>query len=446
MKAELTQQLVRSIEAGASKRVIWDGVIDGFGLKVTPSGAKTFVYVYRFPSGRAGRVRWFTIGRFGAVTLDQARKRAKVLQGQVASGQDPVGARNADKAKAEAQRKAPKRSVEAIAREFVERYAKRRNRSWRETERILNFNVIPAWGNRQITEITRADVNALLDRVEDNSGAPMATAVLAQVRKMFNWHATRDDKFSSPVVRGMARTSAKQMARDRVLTDDEIRVMWQALDASAPPYRQLVRFLLLTAQRREEPAQAAKGEFRADVWEVPAERFKNGLPHVVPLTRAALAQLADLGPLADLGDFLFTTTGNRPFSGFSKAKARLDAEMERIMRQRGGKAVKGKEQLLKPWRVHDLRRTAKTLMLRAGVRPDVTERVLGHTIEGVEGVYDRYSYATEKRAALEALALEVAFIVADMEGEAGRILQEIAAAVSASHSESRVVALSPRKR
>lgn len=444
MKAELTASLVRTLQPETKKRVVWDTKIDGFGAKIEPSGTVSFVYVYRFPSGRAGRVRWYSIGKLGKVTVAQAREDAERLQGQVAAKQDPMALKTAERAAAEAKREAPKRSVAAITKEFIERYAKRRNRSWGETERILNRHVVPAWGDWQIYDVTRADVNELLDEIEDESGAPMATAVLAQVRKMFNWHATRDDKFNSPIVRGMGRTSAKKMKRDRILTDDEIRVMWQALEASAPPYRQLVRFLLLTVQRRVECSGTQKVEIghNSQVWTVPPERYKTDRENLVPLSRFAMHQISDLGELLDLGEFVFTTTGDKPFSGFSKAKARLDAEMERILRERviaaGGKMPKGK--ILKPWRLHDLRRTSKTLMQRIGTRPDISERVLGHVIEGVEGTYDRYEYLPEKRQALDALAVEVACILADMNREVPRVLIEVSAAIEAANKK-KVVAL-----
>lgn len=417
MKAELTPGLINKLQPATASQIVWDTQTRGFALKVTPGGVKTYMFVYRFPRSRAGKVRWYKIGRTDDLTVKQAREEADTLRGDYIRNLDPMARVQAGRRAEEAKQKAPKRSVEAIAKEFVERYAKKRNRSWEETQRILNHDVIPAWGKRQISDISRADVNELLDTIEDRAGAPMATAVLAQVRKMFAWHATRDDKFNSPIVKGMARTSPKKMKRDRILSDNEIRVMWEALDASTPPYRQLVRFLLFTAQRRSEAAKSLKAEFKADTWEVPPERIKVAAPHVVPLSEAARGQIEELGDLLDLGDHVFTTTGDKPFSGFSKAKAQLDAEMEGIMRQHAGAKPSAKQKLLKPWRLHDLRRTAKTLMQRAGVRPDISERVLGHVIPGVEGTYDRYQYLPEKRHALTALSLEIKRVLSGAQNE-----------------------------
>jgi len=164
----------------------------------------------------------------------------------------------------------------------------------------------------------------------------------------------------------------------------------------------LVRTLLLTAQRREEVAQMNRTEIDANAaWTIPAERYKTGKPNVVPLSAAALA-IIKAQPQVDDSELVFTTTGKTPFSGFTKAKRRLDTAMLARLRECAGE--RASKVTLPAWRLHDLRRTAKTLMVRAGVRPDISERVLGHVIGGVEGVYDRYAYLDEKRQALEALA------------------------------------------
>jgi integrase len=409
-KELLSRRAVDGLPPPDRRLVVWDTKVDGFGLRVSPNGSRTYVFVYRYPRGRSGKVKWYKIGTTEDFSPEAARAEAEILRGDYQRGNDPMARLQDQRDKELARLAAPKTTVEQIAKDFIARHAKKRNRSWKETQRILNRHVISAWGPRQIESITRAEVNSLLDDIEDNSGSPMATAVLAQVRKMFNWHATRDGNFNSPIVRGMARTSPKQMARTRVLSDGEIQVLWQALDDSPAPYRQLVRFLLLTAQRREEAAQALQADFSGDKWTIPASRYKTGIPHVVPLTDASQAQIKDLGDLLKLGKYAFTTTGDKPFSGYSKAKHQLDERMEELLREKFGEPEDPKKKHLVPWRIHDLRRTAKTLMVRAGARPDITERVLGHVIPGVEGVYDRHSYWEEKKAALTSLANELANI------------------------------------
>jgi integrase len=282
-----------------------------------------------------------------------------------------------------------KQTMAAMADEFVERYAKPRNRSWPEYQRILDQYVKPRLGNRPIHELTRRDVVGLLDHVADYNGPVMADHVLAVLRKLCNWHAARDDDFRSPIVMGMARTRPRELARDRILTDDEIRAIWKVLDSAKYPFAPLVKLMFFTAQRRQEVTEARREEIQDDLWTIPAARYKTKRANVVPLPDAASAIIAEL---PRLGEFLFTTTGRTPFSGFSKAKAHLD-EASGVMN----------------WTLHDIRRTARTLMVRIGIRPDIAERVLGHAIPGVAGVYDRHDYIEEKRSALEALLLQDPF-------------------------------------
>jgi integrase len=424
----LTKRAIDAAKAGRKARWLWDGDVKGFGVRLHGSGVKSFVFQYRAGKGRAAPKRRYTIGTYGTLTLDKARNIARQLAGKAAGGSDPL----ADKRReALAQREARQRAknaqrntVAGLAVRFLDQHVKPHNRSAAEYERILNRYVLPAWGKRPVNEIRRADVVALLDGVVAGTGpgtakprrrkgqtaAPrsrdrrtMAHHVLAVIRKMFRWHQARDENFVTPVVAGMSPlVRPGERARDRILSDDELRAVWTALDATAYPFGPLVRFLLLTAQRREEAAQARWDEIdlEAGTWTIPAARYKTKRANVVPLSPAArdvLASLPRILPSAAGSDadapapgYVFTTTGNTPFSGFSKAKRTLDSASK-----------------TSDWTLHDLRRTARTLMVRASVRSDVAERVLGHVIGGVAGVYDRHDYVAEKRHALEALAAEI---------------------------------------
>jgi integrase len=234
-------------------------------------------------------------------------------------------------------------------------------------------------------------VTALLDAVEEQRSMALADHVLAVICKMFNWHAARDERFHSPLVRGMARTSFTARARDRILSDAELASLWNALERTSYPFGPFIKLLLLTAQRRDEVAQMRWSEIEGDLWTMPKERYKSGRANAVPLTPAVLGILSGI---PRTGEFVFTTTGRTPISGFSKAKAAID----RVSGVTG-------------WRLHDLRRTARSLMSRTGVSSDIAERVLGHTIPGVAGVYDRHSYVPEKSEALEKLSQAIAKIV-----------------------------------
>ncbi len=378
---KLTKQSIEDAAPDQSEdRYLWDKSPTGFGVRIRPSGTKTFFYAYRPRGGRSASKKKFVIGRYGDISVDRARHIAQEIAGQVAAGRDPQEERKAARQAMERQ----KLTVATVADQFTEQYAKPRMRTWAEYERILNYYVVPKVGDRSIHELTKADINSLLAAVGKENGRQMADHVLAVLRKMMNWFQVHDDEFRSPIVKGMALTSPTQTKRDRYLTDNEIRAIWKALENEPYPFGPLVKLLFLTAQRREEGAEAQWVELQDGHWLIPSRRYKSKKNVLVPLTTAAQEVIKSL---PETGSFLFTTTGDTPFSGFSKAKRRLDE----------ASGVSG-------WRLHDIRRTSRTLMVRAGVRPDIAERVLGHAIPGVAGVYDQYDYVPEKREALTKLA------------------------------------------
>jgi integrase len=246
--------------------------------------------------------------------------------------------------------------------------------------------VYKRFGSTPIEDIRRSDIVSLLDTIEDESGPVMADRTLATVRRIMNWHASRSDEFRSPIVRGMARTKGKERARSRILTDDELRVIWKASGKTPGPFGALVKFLLLTAARRGEAAEMTRAELAGTDWTLPEARNKVKVDLVRPLSLAAQGIIAKLPRIGKAG-YVFTTTGRSGLGGFTKFKRKLDR----------ASGVKG-------WTLHDLRRTARSLMSRAGVSSDHAERCLGHVIAGVRGVYDRHEFHAEKKHAFEALA------------------------------------------
>lgn len=218
----------------------------------------------------------------------------------------------------------------------------------------------------------------------------MAHLTLTYLARVFSWHASRDDDFRSPIVRGMGRVDVKQRARKRVLSDEELRAVWRAAEATGTLFDRYVQFLLLTACRRNEASRMTRAELDGPDWLIPASRSKNKQDHLIPLSRKALDILSCLQPIGKFDGFVFTHTGTRAYRNFAADKAKLQA--------RSGTAG---------WTLHDLRRTARTLMTRAGVSADHAERALGHVISGVRGVYDRHQYRPEKLAAFEALAAQI---------------------------------------
>jgi integrase len=281
----------------------------------------------------------------------------------------------------------------------------------RGQDRLAAFErlVYPKLGNRQIDDIKRTDIVRLLDAVEEERGPVMADQVLAYLRRVFAWHASRSDDFRSPIVRGMARTKPRDRARERTLTDDEIRIVWKTAEAFPGPFGALVRFVLLTATRRNEAARLVRGEIsdNGQDWTIPAARYKSKQDHLVPLSVAARSLLAGIPAIGRSNDgYVFTTGGKTPISGFSKCKHQFDSAV--------AEALRGKDPKAKPlpnWTLHDLRRTARSLMSRAGVPSDHAERCLGHVIGGVRETYDRHSYQVEKKHAFEALAVQIERII-----------------------------------
>lgn len=397
----------------------------GFAVRVTAAGTKSFVLFYR--SG--GRKYLPTLGRWddnaqgGTLTVRDAIIEADKLAKAIATGrqEDPRPARTKKQQDGD---KVAGQTVSGLLDTFVERYVKKeaKLRTADAITSTLDRLVKPEIGKLGIYDIKRSHVSKMLAEIADDQGPAMAARVLAYVRKAFNWYEVNghDDNFRSPVVKGMGPGAST--ARDRILTDEELRDIWTALDTADVPacYPRFIRFLLLTATRRNEAADMHTREIEAgidgqDVWTIPGARYKRlpkhaGLDHVIPLSDAARA-LMDAKPARakPAGWFVFSTSKSGPeremeldgavaFSGFSKAKAELDKTIAAIREREGRKPMAN-------WRLHDLRRTARTIMSRAGVAPDHAERALGHIIGGVRGTYDRFEFLEEKREAFKALAL-----------------------------------------
>jgi integrase len=373
-------------------QIIADSNPIGFVARKLPSGAIT--YGFRWRDKERGRQRWLGLGMHGELTPDQARRKALKVAAEVRDGGEPVSAATT----AAKRRAAAGHTLDSLLDNFVARHVRPNLRSADEIERAFRVYVRPRLGHKSIYDLRRRDIVELLDDVEDNNGPVMSDRVLAHLRKAFNWQAGRDDEFTPPVVKGMARTKPKERARKRILDDQEIRDLWAALDnldGEAPAcFPAFVRALLLSGQRLRMVSLATVDEINGRDWTIPAIRNKGKVDHLVPLTDT----LADLIKAERKSGYVFSSDrdGKRSFSGFSKAKAALDRKLAVIRKQHGRAAVK-------PWSYHDLRRSCRSLLSRAGVSADIGERLLGHVIPGVRGVYDRYEYRKEKLAALEKL-------------------------------------------
>jgi integrase len=330
-------------------------------IRVTPTGAKTFVVVAR---DREGRQRWETIGTYPAYNIEASRKRACEIIRAVREG-----------------RAAPD-SFEGVAAKWRKLHCEARGlRSLDEIDRQIK-RMSHEWTGRPFISIGRGDIARLLDKLESKNGRRQANYALQVFSSMANWYSARDDDYRSPVVRGMRRGTPTR--RDRILDDNELRAIWETADGT---FGALIKLLLLTGQRLSKVASMRWQDIDGAVWTIPAEDREKGNAGKLVLPDLAV-EIINAQPQFVSNPYVLVGRGGSHIGGLGRRKTRLDAKLEGIAH----------------WTLHDLRRTARSLMSRAGVRPDIAERVLGHIIKGVEGVYDRHSYSEEKAHALRALA------------------------------------------
>jgi integrase len=380
-----------------------DGKVAGLFFITQPSGATSWALRYR----AQGASRKLTLGSFPALDLRAARRKAEEERGKIARGEDPAAAKQASRAAAKAEREGETDLVEKVVEKFIERYAKAQTRDWRETERLLEKNAVEKWKGRRLSMITPPQIHDLLDEIIDRGAPIAANRVLAQLKVLGGWAVERGIIEKNPFEGIKPPASEKGRARERVLDDAENKLVWNAADAIDWPFGPIVKLLLLTGARRDEVAQM---EWRAvdldrAVWKLPASRSKNRREHTIPLSDTSLDVLRSV-PRIERSEFVFTTNGRTPVSGFSKAKPALDRAMAELAGE-GALPIPG-------WVLHDLRRTVATNLQRLGVRLEVTEAVLNHVSgsrAGIVGVYQKHDYAAEKRLALDAWARRLDAIV-----------------------------------
>jgi integrase len=396
----LTKLEVENLKPQPSRYEVSDGT--GLYVVVQPSGKKS--YAVRFRVG--GKPRKLTLGRTRGLTLARAREAAAKALVAVENGTDPTIAKR--KAK-EAQRVAAANTFRAVAESYLKHEGRKkegerlRSLEWRRV--LLERLVYPTLGDQPITTIKRRAVIELLDMIEHGElvspktkepikgGATMAHSTLAIMRKIMHWHAVRDEDYVAPIVPGMARIAPAKHARTKTLSDDELRAVWKTAEGrGTDPFAAMIRFLLLTAARRGEAAALTWDEIDGTDWILPARRNKVKVELVRPLSKAAQALLAAQPRIADC-PYVFTY-GSKPLATFSQSKDEFDQAC----------GVTG-------WRLHDLRRTARTLMSRANVNADVAEQCLGHLLHGVRKTYNRDTFKPQKAHAFEELAALIERIV-----------------------------------
>jgi integrase len=411
-KRVLNDRMVKALKpAQVGKRYdVMDALVPGLGVRVTENGTMTFTLVTRYP-GSANPARR-ALGAYGEITLEQARTKARDWLALIQRGVDP-------QAEVERQRLTEQRKRADTFGSVCEVYIREKlstQRRGRDAELQLANEFVSRWAKRPIVEITAADVKAVIREVK--ARAPyMAHACLSNVRRLFNWAIEQGDYGleHSPCDHLKAKSLiGERLPRSRILTDDEIRAFWRACVRMGYPHGDLGRALLLTGTRHREMAAAPWSEFDLTkaIWTISQERFKSNSEHIVPLVPDMVALIEEL-PRFKSGTCLFSTCHGKVATDITeKVKTKIDDRMLRTLRAmaRSRGDDPGAVQL-KPWVVHDLRRTARTHLAALRIPDHIAEMVLGHGKKGLQRVYDQHRYETEMREALTLWAKRLRSIV-----------------------------------
>jgi integrase len=395
LRKVLTDFAVTKARPKASGYEISDGGQRGLRLAVQPSGAKSWIVRYRHPA--TGKSRKLTLQP--GLGLAQARKLAADAMFQVAQRVDPIDGRRAEKQAAAA---AVEGTLYAVCKQYLD-IAASKLRSHDQYERTLKRHILPRLGERQVAELKRSEIIAVLDKVESESGPSAADMALAVLSTTLSWYEKRSDTFRSPIIKGMRRVKASEQARDRVLSDDEIKWVWEAAgDERIGLYGQVIKFMILTGARRSEAAGLRRSEIETVrdngsdivVWRLPASRSKNKREVVRPVSAAALAIVENQPQIGDC-DFAFSLDGNRAMS----------------MNRDGSKKLLDEIAAVEGWVLHDLRRVHRSLLSRCRVPFEVAERLLGHAQPLLVKTYDQHSHLPAMLEAVEKVAAEIERIV-----------------------------------
>jgi integrase len=375
-KTRLTKSTIDALPIPEKEIVHWDQTLPGFGLKITPKGRKVFIVLYRAANG-GSRLRKYTIGPYGRITLHNARVEAQKILAARLEGRDPA------MEKLDARRRLTADTVPEVIGLYGKLHLSQR-RSGHEVMQILQRNLVDRVGSRSVHSISKRDVIDVVNAVVDRGSPVAANKSLKVVKSFFNWCVGRAIVERSPC-EGI-RVPTLERARDRVLTDGELARIIRAARLLGGPYGAIVEVLALTGQRRTEVAQMGRDEVDLDhrIWALSSTRTKNNRPHTVQLSDPAVAVI---GAQPRLGRLVFSRNGVTPIGDFSSQKRKLDDLCN-----------------VPHWRLHDLRRSAVSGMARLGVAPHIADKILNHaagTISGVAAVYQRHEFLNERRDALE---------------------------------------------
>jgi integrase len=393
MAKTLTTKAVENFKPNAARYEVPDRGCRGLYCIVQPSGARSWAIRFRIK----GEPAKHTLGTWPVVSLAEARRQASAAMAEIARGVDP----RIEKQQARADAAARGRdTIDSLAAQFIERYAKRHTRpnSWRQTIHVFEDIVLPVWSGRNVHDIERRDIKELVEGLAA-SRPVMANRTTAILGKFFNWLCENDILKASPCAG--VKLPSRETPRERVLSDPEIRALWLACDDIGGGAGACVKLLLLTGQRRSEIANLKWSEVDGNLLVLPGERMKGRTAHLAPLSTLAISII---GSLPHAGEYVF---GASPVTHFNRIKDALDERVKPAT----------------PWVVHDIRRTVASGMARIGVSVPVVEKILGHksgTFRGIVGTYQRHSFLPEMAAAMQKWADHVERIVS---GQSADVLQ-----------------------
>jgi integrase len=405
-REKLTDRKLKSLKPApeGKHKDYWDSSTDGsgvLGVRVSDTGRRTFVLMARYPRNPSHPQR-VALGTYPTMSLADAREKASRWRKLIAASKDP---RDEEEKKKE-------NSFRAVGEQFIDYIKRQKLRTAPVMEHRLRQTFMEKWGGRPISEITADDIKRIIRKSVEDGARYQAFHHFALIRRLFNWAIGTDDYGIqvNPCDRlNSGDLIGERHARDRVLTDDELRALWRATERMGYPYGPLYRLLALTGLRLNEACGAQWSEFdlKRREWTIPAARMKKvkggAKPFMVPLTDKIMEVLDSIDRFKS-GDFLFSHShGKQPLkpNQFSDIKERLDAIVLEELKQMATEARKDAKRVTLPDFVnHDIRRTVRTHLSALRIGEEVREAVLAHVRPGIKGVYDQHAYLEEKREAL----------------------------------------------
>ena len=376
---KLTDAKIRGLPKPPKRTVLFEEGT-GFGLRLEPSGRKSFILFYWFNGKKDG----VTLGRYPKLSLADARAVVAKIKQKIERGEDP-------KVEIKETQRANRNfyTVGDLCHEYIERHAKVKKKSWKEDQRILAKDIIPIWNRRKASDIKRKDVIGLLDNIVERGAAIQANRTLAVIRRMFNFGIERDILEFSPCT--AVKAPAKENIKDRVLSDEEIKALWGQLDKCESLDRRIalsLKLMLITGQRKVECLHLKITDIDKGWWSIPKEISKNGKPHRIFLSPQATEIISLAKELLPESDLVFPSPRTR--------RAFLGSSIDHALRE-----TKVQEVIKVDFTPHDLRRTASSMMTSMGIPRLTVSKILNHSEAGVTAKhYDHYAYDKEKKEAL----------------------------------------------